>query len=230
VTSGRTLVVAEKQTVQTWLQFTHAFLLQFIVIDQTEAFTGQDFGWPCWLFRGLHGLAPCYLAAEAHRVTDDSDQHRRRHCSTNVAQLHWRPLLSSRRCAHLEQSTAICNSVAISADFSEEIEEVVSVICQLEECIIEIGHWMSASRLKLNTHMAELVWTGSRHNLSLPPWGCGPSLQLGDDVMKPSSYVRLLGVTIAADLGLDRYVSNVYLWLQQLRSVRRSPDIDSERH
>jgi len=26
--------------------------------------------------------------------------------------------------------------------------------------------------------------------------GCGPSLQLGDDVIKPSSYVRLLGVII----------------------------------
>jgi len=30
--------------------------------------------------------------------------------------------LSCCRCAHLEQSSAICNSVAISADFSQQIE------------------------------------------------------------------------------------------------------------
>jgi len=60
---------------------------------------------------------------------------------------------------------------------------------------------MSANRLKLNTDKTELVSSGSRHNLSLHG-GCGPSLQPGDDVtvIKPSDYVRLLGVTIAADL------------------------------
>ena len=64
---------------------------------------------------------------------------------------------------------------------------------------------MSANRLKLNTDKTELVWTGSRQNLSLLG-GCGPSLQLGDDVIKPSDYVRLHGVTTAADLGLDKHV------------------------
>ena len=57
---------------------------------------------------------------------------------------------------------------------------------------------MSVNHLKLNTDKTELVWTGSRHNLSLLG-GCGPSLQLGDDVIKPSDHVRLLGVSIAAD-------------------------------
>ena len=54
----------------------------------------------------------------------------------------------------------------------------------------------------------ELIWTCSRHNPS-SLGGCNPSLQLGDDVIKPSRYVWLLGVPIAADLGLDRHVSNV---------------------
>ena len=79
--------------------------------------------------------------------------------------------------------------------------DVDRVVCQLEGCIIEIDHWMSANRLKLNADKTELIWTGSRHNLSLLG-GCGPSLQLGDDVIEPSDHVRLLGVTIAADLGL----------------------------
>jgi len=55
--------------------------------------------------------------------------------------------------------------------------------------------------------------------------GCGPSLHLGDDVTEPSDHVRLLGVSIAADLGLDRHVSNVcstcFFWIRQLRRVRR---------
>ena len=61
--------------------------------------------------------------------------------------------------------------------------------------------------------------------------GCGPSIQLGDDALKLSDHVRLLGVTIAADLSLDRHVSNVcktcFFLLRQLRRVRRSLDIES---
>ena len=68
--------------------------------------------------------------------------------------------------------------------------DVGSVVCQLEECITEIGRWMFTNRLKLNTDKTELVWTGSRHNLGLLG-GCDPSLQLGDDVIKPTSCVRV---------------------------------------
>jgi len=53
------------------------------------------------------------------------------HGPTNVAQLHWRSFLSSRCCAHIEQSSAISNSVAISADFSEKTEDwtVSEIVC-----------------------------------------------------------------------------------------------------
>ena len=78
--------------------------------------------------------------------------------------------------------------------------------------------------------MPELVWTGSRHNLSLLE-GFGLCRHLGDDVIKPSDHVRLLGLTIVADLGLDRHVSNVcktcFFWIHQLRRVRRSLDTES---
>ena len=43
----------------------------------------------------------------------------------------------------------------------------------------------------------------------------------------------LLGVTIAADLGLNKHASNVcktcFFWLRQLRRVRRSLDIESSK-
>ena len=50
-------------------------------------------------------------------------------------------------------------------------------------------------------------------------------------MIKPSDLVRLLGVIIAADLVLDKHVSNAcktrFFWLRQLRRVRRSLDIES---
>ena len=89
---------------------------------------------------------------------------------------------------------------------------------------------MSANRLRLNTNKTELVWIGSRYSLASLE-GCGPSLQLGADVIKPSTQVRLLGVTVAADLSLDGHASSVcktcFFWLRQLRRVRRSLDADS---
>ena len=77
---------------------------------------------------------------------------------------------------------------------------------------------LAANRLKLNADKTELDWTGSRHNLSLLG-GCVPCLHIDDDVTKPSDHVRLLGVTTATDIGLDRHVSNVcrifFIWLRQ---------------
>jgi len=63
-------------------------------------------------------------------------------------------------------------------------------------CISEVGHWMSANRLKLNADKTELLWVGSRHKLATFV-GCAPSLQLGADVIRASDHVRLLGVIIA---------------------------------
>jgi len=81
---------------------------------------------------------------------------------------------------------------------------------------------MSANRLKLNAEKTEQLWVGSRHNLASLR-GCTPSLQLGEDVIRASDHVRLLGVTVAADLSLDKHVSSVcktcLFWLRQLRRV-----------
>jgi len=95
------------------------------------------------------------------------------------------------------------------ADLCALFNDVGSVVCRLEGCITQVGHWMSANRVKLDTNKTELVWTGSRHNLSLLAWGCGPSVQLGDNLIKLSDHVRLLGVTIVVDLVLTG-VSQMY--------------------
>ena len=83
---------------------------------------------------------------------------------------------------------------------------------------------------KLNTDKTELLWTGSRYNISQFQ-GHGPALELGADTVQPCDHVRLLGVTLSADLSLDRHVSVVraksFYWLRQLRRVRRSLDVES---
>jgi len=55
---------------------------------------------------------------------------------------------------------------------------VTSAILFHKNCIKEVSHWMSASRLKLNTDKTELLWAGSRHVPALLG-SAGPSLQLG---------------------------------------------------
>ena len=51
------------------------------------------------------------------------------------------------------------------ADYSQiylhcQLSGVPSAVRKLEDCISEVGHWMSANRLKLNTDKTELLWIG----------------------------------------------------------------------
>jgi len=59
-------------------------------------------------------------------------------------------------------------------------EEITTAATRLKECIVDVGRWMSANRLKLNTDKTELLWTGSRHSIS-QLHGHGSSIQLGAD-------------------------------------------------
>jgi len=105
-----------------------------------------------------------------------------------------------------------------------------SAAAQLERRIADVGHWMSANRLKLNTDKTELLLVGSRHCLSQLA-GCLPVLQLGPDSIAARDHVRLIGVTISSVLSLDRHVSTVsasgFYWLRQLRCSRCSLDAAS---
>jgi len=40
-------------------------------------------------------------------------------------------------------------------------DDVTITVCRLEQCITEVGLWMSANRLKLNADKTELLWAGS---------------------------------------------------------------------
>ena len=40
--------------------------------------------------------------------------------------------------------------------------DTTSAAARLEHCITDVGHWMSANRLKLNANKTELLWTGTK--------------------------------------------------------------------
>ena len=76
----------------------------------------------------------------------------------------------------------------------------------------------------------ELIWTGTKHNLSKIP-GSGRALTLGGAHVAQSDDVRVLGVQLSSDLSLDKHVNVVsakcFFQLRQLRRIRRSLDDDS---
>jgi len=38
-------------------------------------------------------------------------------------------------------------------------DDTTSTVHRLDGCITDVGHWMSANRLKLNTEKSELLWS-----------------------------------------------------------------------
>ena len=87
-------------------------------------------------------------------------------------------------------------------------EDITTAATRLKEYIEDVGRRMSTKRLKLNTDKTELLWTGSRHNISQLD-GYGPSIQLVADTVPACDHVQLLAVIISADLSLDRHMSGV---------------------
>jgi len=53
----------------------------------------------------------------------------------------------------------------------------------LEDCITEVGQWMSANRVKFNADQMELLWAGSKYGLASFGW-------LGADVVTASFFAR----------------------------------------
>ena len=74
-------------------------------------------------------------------------------------------------------------------------ENVQLAVASVQQCVTAIEHWMAASRLRLRPNMdkTELIWTGTKHNLSKIP-GCGRALTLGAAHVAQSDDVSVLGV------------------------------------
>ena len=81
--------------------------------------------------------------------------------------------------------------------------------------------------MKLNADKTELLWLGTSSNLRKLN-DQGPSLSIAGSTVSPCTSVRLLGVTVTADLNLEKHVNNVcsksFFQLRQLWKIRRSLD------
>ena len=56
-------------------------------------------------------------------------------------------------------------------------DQTTSAANRLEHCITDVGSWMSANRLKLNTDKTELLWAGSRFS-NVPLGNLGKKRQI----------------------------------------------------
>ena len=87
-------------------------------------------------------------------------------------------------------------------------EKVQSAVASVQQWVTAIEQWMAASRLRLNMDKTELIWTGTKHNLSKIP-GCGRALTLDAVHVAQSDDVRVLWVQLSTDLSLDKHVNVV---------------------
>jgi len=94
---------------------------------------------------------------------------------------------------------------------------------QLLRCICDINEWMSSNRLKLNADKTQFIWLGSPQQLASVRM---EELSIGGAAVAPVDTARDLGVTLDAQLTLDKHVDSVvrscFYQLRQLRSIRRS--------
>ena len=85
--------------------------------------------------------------------------------------------------------------------------------------------WPHPYSTQMNPAKTELLWAGSKHNITMLR-SHAPALQLGSDTVTASDHVRVLGVTISSDLSLEKHVSKTcaacFYWLYQLRRIRKS--------
>jgi len=91
---------------------------------------------------------------------------------------------------------------------SSNVAEVSNLTSELSDCVQEVHRWCSSHRLQLNATKTELIWFGSKNNLN-KLGSVDKNLILGNDVISPSSVVRDLGVSLDAELSLNKHVATV---------------------
>jgi hypothetical protein len=108
---------------------------------------------------------------------------------------------------------------------SGTISEIDNIRHQLSRCVTDTRDWCSSRRLQLNALKTELQWFGSRANLRKLS-SADLTLSVGNDVIRPVTVVRDLGVYLDAELTMKQHISRVvsscFFHLRRLRQIRRS--------
>jgi len=94
---------------------------------------------------------------------------------------------------------------------------------KLLACVEEVSMWMRSNRLQLNPAKTEVLWlSSSRMQFSIPQ----SAFSVGNNVISSSPVVHDLGIYLDSGLTMTAHisktVSNCFVALRQIRSVRRS--------
>ena len=89
----------------------------------------------------------------------------------------------------------------------------------LECCIREISVWMLQNKLRINTDKTEFIIFGRASSLNKLP---DLSLHVGENKIKPSEFVKNLGIYMDKELNYHRQISSVAkICFYHLRNIRR---------
>jgi len=104
------------------------------------------------------------------------------------------------------------------------IADVGTTIHRLEQCIESIHQWCASMRLQLNPSKTEVIWFGTKASLKKME-NMDLALHVGNDVIKPTSVVRDLGVLLDSELSMKKHIAKVasvcFYHLRRLKQVRR---------
>jgi len=113
-----------------------------------------------------------------------------------------------------------------------DLSNVLSSVKALEQCVIVIGHWMSANRQKLDAEKTELMWAGTKYTVA--SFLCLHDLTLmliGLNTVIAANAVHVLCVFFTLDLALEKHITTVsakcFFQLRQLYRMQRSLDRES---
>ena len=108
--------------------------------------------------------------------------------------------------------------------------EALPAVDRLVQCMESVEQWMGSNRLRLNVDKTQLIWIGTRQQLS--------KIIIKETLLQSatvpfSSAVTNLGVTIDSELRMADHIANLckssYFQLRQLRQIRRSLTTDARK-
>jgi hypothetical protein len=101
--------------------------------------------------------------------------------------------------------------------------QVSNVAAELGSCMSAVNDWCTSKRLQLNTMKTEVMWYGSRTNLSKLSHD-DKLIKIGSETLQPTHLVRDLGVYFDSELSMKAHIQKVasacYYHLRRLRALR----------
>jgi len=112
--------------------------------------------------------------------------------------------------------------------FHTRAKNSAATFTRLQICIDDVGEWMSANRLKLNTGKTQFTCLSTRQQLAKVD---ATTLSANGSTVDLLCNVTCLGVTIDQELSFADYIRRLsgqcFYWLTQIRVIRRTLTTDT---